>query len=84
LDIVTILIQETELRLRPLGMFPARGESPPRRALTTGLRRWTLALDFSASPLQKKSLPAESALTTETQERVGLPGMLTKAKESQK
>jgi hypothetical protein len=29
--------------------------------------------------LQEESLPVESALTTETQERVGLPGVLTEA-----
>ena len=33
--------------------------------------------------MQKESLPAESALTTGIQERVGLPGELTEAKESQ-
>jgi hypothetical protein len=29
--------------------------------------------------LQEESLPAESTLTTETQERAGLPGLLTEA-----
>jgi hypothetical protein len=33
--------------------------------------------DLCASSLQEESLPAESTLTTETQERVGLPGVLT-------
>jgi hypothetical protein len=33
--------------------------------------------------LKEESLPAESALTTGTQERVGLPRVLTEAKESQ-
>ena len=35
--------------------------------------------DISAPSLQEKSLPAESALTTGTLERVGLPGALTEA-----
>jgi hypothetical protein len=35
--------------------------------------------DFCAPSLQEESLPAESALTTGTQERVGLPGVLTEA-----
>jgi hypothetical protein len=33
--------------------------------------------------LKEESLPAESVLTTETQERVGILGVLTEAKESQ-
>jgi hypothetical protein len=36
-----------------------------------------------APSLQEESLPAESALTTEIQKRVGLPGVLTEAKEPQ-
>ena len=35
--------------------------------------------DICAPSLQEESLPAESALTTGTQERVGLPGVLTEA-----
>jgi hypothetical protein len=32
-----------------------------------------------APSLQEESLPAESTLTTETQKRAGLPGLLTEA-----
>ena len=35
--------------------------------------------DIFAPSLQEESLPAESTLTTETQERAGLPGLLTEA-----
>ena len=35
--------------------------------------------DICAPSLQEESLPAESTLTTETQERAGLPGLLTEA-----
>jgi hypothetical protein len=47
--------------------------------MTLGLRRWIRAPDFWTPALQEESLPAESALTTETQVRVGLPGVLTEA-----
>ena len=33
--------------------------------------------DLCVPSLQEESLPAESTLTTETQERAGLPGLLT-------
>jgi hypothetical protein len=39
--------------------------------------------DICAPSLQKESFPAENTLTTETQERAGLPGLLTEATESQ-
>ena len=35
--------------------------------------------DICAPSLQEESLPAESTLTTETQERARLPGLLTEA-----
>ena len=35
--------------------------------------------DIYAPSLQEESLPVESTLTTETQERAGLPGQLTEA-----
>jgi hypothetical protein len=35
--------------------------------------------DICPSSLQEESFPAESALTTETQERASLPGLLIKA-----
>jgi hypothetical protein len=35
--------------------------------------------DICAPSLQEESLPAESTLTTETQERVRLPGLLIEA-----
>jgi hypothetical protein len=41
------------------------------------------APDFCASSLQEESLPADTVLTTGTQERISLPGVLTEAKESQ-
>jgi hypothetical protein len=36
--------------------------------------------DLCAPSLQEESLPEESTLTTETQKRAGLPGLLTEAK----
>jgi hypothetical protein len=39
--------------------------------------------DICAPSLQEESLPAESALTTETQERTSLPGLLIEKTESQ-
>ena len=41
---------------------------------------WIRAPDFWIPALLEDSLPAESALTTGTQVRVGLPGVLTEAK----
>ena len=38
-----------------------------------------LNAELCAPSLQEESLPAESTLTTETQERAGLPGLLTEA-----
>ena len=35
--------------------------------------------DICAPSLQEESLPAESALTTETQEKASLPGLLIEA-----
>ena len=35
--------------------------------------------DICAHSLQEESLPAESTLTTEAQERAGLPGLMTGA-----
>ena len=35
--------------------------------------------DICAPSLQEESLPAESTLTPENQERAGLPGLLTEA-----
>ena len=35
--------------------------------------------DICAPSLQEESLPAESALTTETKERASLPGLLIEA-----
>jgi chromosome segregation ATPase len=52
---------------------------PTGKALTPGLKRWIRAPDFWTPVLQEESLPAESALTTGTQVRVGLPGVLTDA-----
>jgi hypothetical protein len=39
--------------------------------------------DLCAPSLQEESLPAESALTTGIQERVGLPGVLTRVTKAQ-
>jgi hypothetical protein len=49
------------------------------RALTPGLRRWIRDPDFWTLARQEESLPSESALTTWTQVRVGLPGVLREA-----
>ena len=54
-----------------LGQDPFRPSSSARR------QSW--APDLCAPSLPEESLPAESALTTGTQERVGLPGVLTEA-----
>ena len=47
--------------------------------LIPALRRRIRAPDFWTPALQEKILPAESALTTGTQVRVGLRGVLTEA-----
>jgi hypothetical protein len=70
-----ILTQEAELRPRPLCTFLARGKSVYRE----GSDPRTQEVDQS-SRLQEESLPVKSALTTGTQVRVGLPGVLTEAK----
>jgi hypothetical protein len=46
---------------------------------TTSARRQVRTPDIWAPSLQEENLPAESTLTTETQERVSLPGLLIKA-----
>ena len=46
---------------------------------STSARRQIWARDLCAPSLQEESLPAESALTTGTQERIGLQGVLTEA-----
>jgi hypothetical protein len=46
---------------------------------TTSARRQVRTPDIWAPSLQEESLPAESALTTETQERASLPGPLIEA-----
>jgi hypothetical protein len=52
---------------------------PTGKALTPGLRRWISSPDFWTPALQEESLPAESLLTTSTQVRVVLPGVLIEA-----
>jgi hypothetical protein len=46
---------------------------------SSSAKRWIWAPDLCVPSMQEESLPAESALTTETQERVRLPGVLTEA-----
>jgi hypothetical protein len=46
---------------------------------SSSARRQSWAPDLCASSLQEESLPAESVLTTGTQERVGFPEVLTEA-----
>jgi hypothetical protein len=53
---------------------------PTGRVLIPELRRWIRAPDYWTAALKEESLLAESALTTGTQVRVGIPGVLTKAK----
>jgi hypothetical protein len=53
------------------------GQGPFRPSTST--RRYSWMPDLCAPPLQEESLPAESALTTETQQRVWLPGLPTEA-----
>ena len=74
-----IFSQEAELRLRPLGTFLARGELAYREGLTPELRMWIRAPDCWTPAMKEERLPAESALTTGTQVRVGLPEVLTEA-----
>jgi hypothetical protein len=52
---------------------------PTGRVLTSELRRWIRAPDCWTPALQEERLPAESTLTTGTQVRVGLSGVLTEA-----
>ena len=75
-----ILRQEAKLRPRPLGTFLARGESTYRESSDPRTQDVDQAPDFWTPALKEDSLLAESALTTGTQERVGLPGVLTEAK----
>jgi hypothetical protein len=75
-----ILSQNVELRPRSLGTFLARGELAYRESSdhrTQEVDQSSRLLDIA---LKEESLPANSALTTGTQERVGLPGVLTEAK----
>jgi hypothetical protein len=53
------------------------------RALTPRLKTRIQTPYFCAPSLQEVRLPAERALNTGAKERVGLPGRLTEAKESQ-
>ena len=53
------------------------GQGPFRPSSSARKQSW--APDLCAPSLPEESLPAESALTTGTKERVGLPGVLTKA-----
>jgi hypothetical protein len=46
---------------------------------TTSARRQVQTPDIWAPSLQEETLPAESTLTTETQERSSLPGLLIEA-----
>jgi hypothetical protein len=46
---------------------------------SSSARRQVLKTDIYVPSLQEESLPAESALTTETQERATLPGLLVEA-----
>ena len=46
---------------------------------SSSARRQVCTPDICALSLKEESLPAESALTTETQERASLPGLLIKA-----
>jgi hypothetical protein len=46
---------------------------------SSSARRQVRTTDISAPSLKEESLPAESALTTETQERASLPGLLVEA-----
>jgi hypothetical protein len=47
---------------------------------SSSARRLVQTTDICAPSLQEESLPAESALTTETQKRASLPGLLVEAK----
>jgi hypothetical protein len=51
---------------------------------SSSTRRQIPTTDICATSLQEKSLPAASALTTETQERANLPGLLVEANKIKK
>ena len=68
-----ILSQEVELRPRPWAPSLPEERQHTGRALTPGLKRWIRAPEFWTPALQEQSFPDESALTTGTQVRVGLP-----------
>jgi hypothetical protein len=75
-----ILSQEAELRPRTLGIFPSRGESDSRESSDPGTQEVDLSSKLlSTFPAKGESLLAQSALTTGTQERIELPGVLTEA-----
>jgi hypothetical protein len=72
-----VLSQEAELRPRTLGTFLARGGSAYREGYDPRTQEVDQSLRLLDTVLKEESLPAESALTTGTQVRVGLPGVLT-------
>ena len=77
-----ILSQDAELRPRPLGTFLVRGESASREGSDPRTQEVDLSSRLLCTFLEEERLPGESAMTTGTQERVGLPGVLTEVKES--
>jgi hypothetical protein len=70
---------------RSLGTPPRSPQDSPRDLrtssewITTSTRRQVRTPDIWAPTLQEESLPAESTLNTETQERASLPGLLIEA-----
>jgi hypothetical protein len=78
-----ILSQETEMRPRPLDTFPARGELACREGSEPRNQDVDLSTRLLPTFPARGEIACESVLTTGTQERVGLPGIPTEAKESQ-
>jgi hypothetical protein len=77
------LSQEAEQRQRLLGTFPAREESASREDSDPRTQEVDLCSKLLCTFPARGRVPAKIALTTGTQERVGLPEVLTEAKESQ-
>jgi hypothetical protein len=78
-----ILSLEAELRPRPLGTFQAREELASKEGYDPRTQEVDLTSRLLFTFPARGELDAESALTNRTQERVGFPGVLTEAKESQ-
>jgi hypothetical protein len=78
-----ILSLETEMRPRPLDTFPARGELASREGYDPRNQEVDLSSRLLCTFHATGELACREALTTGTQERVDILGVLTEANESQ-